>query len=351
MARNSPLLSFYTGVPIAGVNPTLLQHVQQAVTAAGGQGVYVTSAKREPGPSNDVKNSNHITGDALDGYAVVNGQRVPIGQFLVKSAGQYGLRSGDVAGFDPKTQGGYDPIHIDDGANVGGVHTYSPPGSAPTAPTSSLSGAVLQGLKKYPSLDPQAVLAVASQEGLSGGIGDGGHAFGPFQLNNAGGVITNKFQGQTPDQIQQWASSPAGIDYALAGINKVAAGQKGQQAVSSIVSGFERPANPSREIAGANAAYGRNYGSPTATPGVGLATPSAVAPSPQQIAAGQVSGLANGLATELQGAAQTMLKGGTPNLSNLFTLAKGYQQARASFTRTAPLGGTNLQLRAGGLKA
>lgn len=100
-------------------------------------------------------------------------------------------------------------------------------------------------------LDPAAVLAVAKTEGLSGGIGDNGHAFGFAQLNNAGGVITGKFRGQTPAQINKWAWSPAGIDYALAGIARVAGGLKGTPAVTSIVNGFERPANPGREIAAA----------------------------------------------------------------------------------------------------
>lgn len=107
---------------------------------------------------------------------------------------------------------------------------------------------VIAALKRHPELDPQAVLGVSRQEGLSGGIGDGGHAFGPFQLNNAGGVITGKFQGQTPEQINQWAWSPAGIDYALQGISKVAAGQHGDQAVNSIVRNFERPADPNGEV-------------------------------------------------------------------------------------------------------
>lgn len=111
-------------------------------------------------------------------------------------------------------------------------------------------------------LDPSAVLAVSGTEGLGGGIGDGGHAFGPFQVNNAGGVITGKFQGQTPTQINQWAWTPAGIDYALAGIARVAGGQSGSRAVNSIVSGFERPANIPREISAANAALGTT---PTST--------------------------------------------------------------------------------------
>src|SRR4051812_28367269 len=105
-------------------------------------------------------------------------------------------------------------------------------------------------------LDPNAVEAVGKQEGYSGGIGDGGHAFGPFQLNNAGGVLTGQFKGQSPEQINKWAWSPAGINYALDRIAKVAGGLKGQEAIASIVRRFERPANPDREVANANAAYG-----------------------------------------------------------------------------------------------
>lgn len=105
-------------------------------------------------------------------------------------------------------------------------------------------------------IDPRAALAVSSREGLSGGIGDGGHAFGPWQLNNAGGVITGKFAGQSAGQINKWAWTPAGIDYALSHIASVAGGLKGAQAVNAIVTRFERPANPSGEIAGALGALG-----------------------------------------------------------------------------------------------
>lgn len=121
---------------------------------------------------------------------------------------------------------------------------------------SPLLQALNAALVHYPQLDHKAVLAVAAQEGLGGGIGDGGHAFGPFQLNNAGGVITGQFAGQTPEQINKWAWSPAGINYALGRIASVANGLHGQAAVSNIVSRFERPANIPREIAGATAAYG-----------------------------------------------------------------------------------------------
>lgn len=106
------------------------------------------------------------------------------------------------------------------------------------------------------SIDPRAALAVAAQEGLSGGIGDGGHAFGDFQLNDAGGVLTGKFPGLSAQQKQQWASSPAGIDFALGGIGKVSGGMRGADAVKAIVSQFERPANIPRETQSALAAYG-----------------------------------------------------------------------------------------------
>lgn len=123
-------------------------------------------------------------------------------------------------------------------------------------------------------LDPQAVLAVANQEGLSGRVGDGGHAFGPFQLNDAGGVLTNR-----PGDHRQFAESQAGIDWALGRIAGVARGQHGAQAVNSIVRRFERPKDPNGEVARAlgmpvNAAWGTPgaprppKGQPPAAPGL-----------------------------------------------------------------------------------
>lgn len=105
-------------------------------------------------------------------------------------------------------------------------------------------------------LDPQALLAVARQEGLSGAIGDGGHAVGPYQLNDSGGVITGLFPGESADQLNAWAWSPAGINFALRHIASVAGGLTGGDAVSNIVSRFERPANIPRETANALAALG-----------------------------------------------------------------------------------------------
>lgn len=154
---------------------------------------------------------------------------------------------------------------------------------------------IVQGARAR-GLDPAAVLAVASQEGLSGRIGDGGHAYGAFQLNNAGGVITGTHPGVNDPATQAWANSPQGINFALDRIAGVAKGLKGQQAVSAIVSRFERPRDPGKEIAGANAAYG-NYGTvpqapaalaPILPPGGG--TP----PAPRGLSAGLLQAVNTG---------------------------------------------------------
>jgi hypothetical protein len=171
----------------------------------------------------------------------------------------------------------------------------TPAVSTSTAPqaTPTLLAQLLAQLTKYPTINPQAEIAVAKQEGLGGGIGDGGHAFGPNQMNNAGGVLTGKFAGETPQQIQDWAWTPAGIDYALAGIAKTLASSgapQGSQQVPAIVGnlqlggrygGFERPLHEGPEIQNALAAYGVG-GTPAAgTPAVLTPTPTTpAAPAP-----------------------------------------------------------------------
>lgn len=125
--------------------------------------------------------------------------------------------------------------------------------AAPAA-VSPLVQALNIQLQKYPQLDPRAVTAVASQEGLGGGIGDGGTSFGPFQLHYGGAYPSSAPQGEQASQA--WATSPSGLDYALSRIASVAAGLKGQSAIDNIVTRFERPANPTREIQGASSAYG-----------------------------------------------------------------------------------------------
>ena len=132
---------------------------------------------------------------------------------------------------------------------------------------------LLSRLGQFSSLDPQAVLAVARQEGLGGGIGDNGTSFGPFQLHYGGGYPSFAPQGATASQ--QWAWSPAGIDYALGRISQVAGGLHGPSAVNAIVNRFERPANPSAEVAGAL----HSYGAP-APSGAGFSPPPPVPAAP-----------------------------------------------------------------------
>jgi cell wall-associated NlpC family hydrolase len=123
-----------------------------------------------------------------------------------------------------------------------------------------LAALIRQGAARR-GVDPRAVLAVAGQEGLGGGIGDAGTSFGPFQLHYGGAYPSFAPQGASASQA--WATSPAGVNYALDRIASVAKGLTGRAAVEAIVRRFERPANPSGEAARAWAAYG---GTPDSTP-------------------------------------------------------------------------------------
>ena len=173
-------------------------------------------------------------------------------------------------------------------------------------------------------IDPQAELAIAEHEGLSGGIGDGGHAFGPNQLNNAGGVLTGRFAGLSPEAINQWAWSPEGLDYALSGVGKAAGGLHGLPAIEAIATKFERPANPGAEIADAAHHYG------LAAPGMaGIETPgrspmgpaAPVSPAVPPGPSGQELQSARMLAAAVSNANQTVGLPTPPGLGNLLAKA------------------------------
>jgi len=118
-------------------------------------------------------------------------------------------------------------------------------------------------------LDPRAVIAVAGQEGLGGGVGDQGTSFGPFQLH-WGGAMPARYRGNRAASAA-FASSPAGIRYAVRQMG-AARGLTGRAAVNAIVRGFERPADPAGESARAWASYGKGdlgEGPPSlASPGI-----------------------------------------------------------------------------------
>jgi len=130
-------------------------------------------------------------------------------------------------------------------------------------------------------LDPKAVIAVARQEGLGGGVGDHGTSFGPFQLHEGGALPS----GIPLNRAQAWAESPAGINYALSRIKGVAGGLRGAQAVQAIVSRFERPANIAGEVAGAM----RDYGAGGSSPALAVSQLIAGSGNPSGVGAGGMS--------------------------------------------------------------
>jgi hypothetical protein len=161
----------FTGVSTIGVKQGVLDRIAAAVKELGGSSVEVTSGKRDPGPSNDVRNSNHITGDAIDGFVILNGRRTPLGTALKATAASFQLRSGDVAGFDPATPGGFDPVHVDDAANVGGVtlpSSGSKPGGGGTTPVDFRFPFAPDGIP-LPSIP---LPSLPSPGDVLGGIGD-----------------------------------------------------------------------------------------------------------------------------------------------------------------------------------
>lgn len=101
----------------SGLKGSFLNSLVAAAKAAGADGIKVTSGYRDPEHNKavgGVSHSNHMTGDAMDGYAHIHGQWVPLGVALKAVANKYGLRSGDQPGF---YHGGTDPVHVDDAAN------------------------------------------------------------------------------------------------------------------------------------------------------------------------------------------------------------------------------------------
>lgn len=93
-------------------------------------------------------------------------------------------------------------------------------------------------------LDDRAVEVVAGGEGglKWGTVGDGGYAHGPFQQNAAGGVLTRRWRTQGREKAIAYANSEAGMVEAMRAMAAAGArGQTGLQAVSTIISKYERP--------------------------------------------------------------------------------------------------------------
>src|SRR2546423_1629862 len=91
--------------------------------------------------------------------------------------------------------------------------------------------ALINQMSRRYGVDPAAARAVASVEGglQRGAVGDQGTSYGPFQLHVGGALPRGRGAA--------WANSPAGIDYALRQISRVARGKHGRAAIAAIVSG------------------------------------------------------------------------------------------------------------------
>lgn len=107
--------------PTTNIDSDFLQRISAAAAAVGATQIIIESGYRDPDYNRKIggaKDSNHTYGHAIDGYAVINGQRIPLGVALAGIVGQYGLRSG---ANDPTFfRGKPDPNHVDDNFNKGG---------------------------------------------------------------------------------------------------------------------------------------------------------------------------------------------------------------------------------------
>lgn len=168
--------------------------------------------------------------------------------------------------------------------------------------TQQQAAALIVGYAQQADLDPAAVISVAEYEGgISPGSsaavpkghydpdqqGHPGWSYGPFSTRTPGAVPGSVYSGPVSRQqpgptgaVQDWAWSPEGISYAIRQIQAVAAGKTGPDAITSIVTGFEHPADPTKEIAAEEQTYrglvAGGSGSPVAisnTPTPDLATP------------------------------------------------------------------------------
>jgi hypothetical protein len=106
--------------------------------------------------------------------------------------------------------------------------------------------AMVQACVDY-GVDPLATVADALHEGANGGIGDGGSAYGPFQIHATDGRLP-QFVGKGTHNpvVNAWAWTENGIRYgvrSMVNATPSAKGLRGHVAVYAIVYGFERPAD------------------------------------------------------------------------------------------------------------
>lgn len=228
------------------------------------------------------------------------------------------------------------PVDAGNQPTSGGVHArfLAAHPSAPQGAATHIAAAAAQR-----GLDPQAVLAVASQEGLGGGVGDSGTSFGPFQLH-AGGALPSEVWAKGPQYAAAWAWSPEGINYALDRMASVARGLKGQAAVQAIVAHFERPANIPGEVSGAMAAYGQ----PVSDAAQGLRMGDGIPASP----AGNLGGGLGGGMTEDQVLNQGLSDLASGHYNPSVQIMHLFRAAASTPLKTS-IGGIHFEIPKGGL--
>lgn len=123
----------------------------------------------------------------------------------------------------------------------------------------------IQRASKAQGLDWRPLAAVSHVEsGLrADAIGDGGHAFGLFQNNNAGGTITGD------PNPRRFLDPNVSAQYTARAVGKLGlAGKTPEQQIHDIVYRYERPADPAGEYRRALEAYQARFAGAGAQPGV-----------------------------------------------------------------------------------
>jgi hypothetical protein len=131
--------------------------------------------------------------------------------------------------------------------------------------------AIQHAARQYGIRDWRALAAVANAEsGLDpGSIGDSGSSFGLFQLHQ-GGALGN----MSTSQARQYLDAYRNASFAARQIRALGVQHlTGHDLISAIVSRFERPANPSGEIARAYAWYQQGGHAPTLLSSPDTSTP------------------------------------------------------------------------------
>ena len=275
-------------VDVKDVSPALLTRLS-SIAQSLGQTIDIFSGYRTDAYSaanGGFAGDPHTKGYAVDAYLGSGTAPVGSSSAFVKLAHALGLGSGAT---DFSYQGASDPSHVDllgtsrsytyaaqlAGGSVSPAGTTVAPGASTgvnAGPSVSSSGApsgdtvsnaiirIVQDAKQY-KLDPAALLAVAvNGEGNFSNPGDSNSSFGPFSLHQGGALNTSPgeaiYQSSGAPSASLWAWSPAGVDYAVGQIAQaVPQGQTGTAAISSIVTQFEHPADPTSEINRAVAGY------------------------------------------------------------------------------------------------